>query len=61
MPNTYENKQVVMLENGIVVPPKCYKIIKANVGDTSYMSAFLLDNVYKKDNDEVLKSKVVEL
>jgi len=33
-----------MLENGIVVPPKCYKVIKANVGLISYVAAFVLDN-----------------
>lgn len=47
----FENHQVVLMENGIVVPPKCFKIIKANVGNKSYASAFVFQNKYVKDND----------
>ena len=50
-----------MTENGIVVPPKCYKIVKANVGDLSYLAAFVLDNDKKIDNQDTLKSCVVDL
>lgn len=59
--NVYENKQVVMMENGLVVPPKCYKIIKANKAEASYLSAFVLTNDKIIDNDIFLKSLVVTI
>ncbi len=48
--NLFKNEQMVMLENGLVVPPKCYKIIKANVGNQSYLAAFVMPNQEVKDN-----------
>jgi DNA/RNA endonuclease G (NUC1) len=32
-PNLFLNSQVVMMENGLVVPTSYYKIVKANVGE----------------------------
>lgn len=50
-----------MLENGIVVPPKCYKIAKANVGDKSYLTAFVVANEKIIDNKTTLKSTTVSI
>jgi hypothetical protein len=44
-----------------VVPPKCYKIIKANVSNISYVSAFILENEKKIDTDIKIKSTVVDI
>ena len=61
MPNIFQNYQVVLMENGIVVPPKCYKIIKGNKGDKSYLAAFVLDNRRVIDVNIKLKSTLVEI
>jgi len=55
------NTQIVMMEDGIVVPPKCYKIIKANLKDKSYVSAFVMENRKFIDNEFGLSSFVVEI
>lgn len=59
--NTFENQQVVMLQNGLVVPPKCYKIAKANVGNKSYLAAFVLANEKTIDNKVSLKNTLVSI
>lgn len=43
--NTYSNEsQMVLLKNGLIVPPKFYKIIKCNTKDSSYSSGFTFEN-----------------
>lgn len=49
------------MENGIVIPPKCYKIMKANVGSSSYVAAFLLDNKNKLINHMKIKNCLITI
>lgn len=42
--DVYKNEQIVLLKNGIVVPPRLYKIIKCNTKDKTYASGFTFYN-----------------
>lgn len=51
--NVYESKIVVLKEDGIMVPPMLYKIIKCNTSDAQYASGFVFHNAktdIKTDN-----------
>ena len=44
------------MKNGIIVPPKLYKIIKCNKDKKSYASGFTFENSETFDNDKTLKT-----
>lgn len=56
----YENKILVLKENGIMVPPMLYKIIKCNKDKKSYASAFLFPNSETKDPNKDNNRKLAE-
>ena len=52
----FKNEQRVLLKNGLIVPPKFYKIIKCNTKDNkSYASGFMFYNDQTFDNAKTLK------
>lgn len=52
--NVYKNTEKVMMKNGIVIPPKLYKIIKCNTTRTAYTSGFTFLNEETYDNHKPL-------
>ena len=53
--DVYKNEEKVMLKNGIIVPPRLYKIIKCNTKDASYTSGFVFHNDSRIQNENILK------
>ena len=53
-PDIYYNQQRVLRQNGIVVPPHLYKIIKCNTKDGyAYASAYQFENGEAKFSNKV--------
>lgn len=52
--NIYVNENIVLSKNGVIIPPKLYKIIKCNTGDKAYASGFTFLNSKTEDNSKNL-------
>lgn len=48
--NIYVNENIVLSKNGVIIPPKLYKIIKCNTRDKAYASGFTFLNSKTEDN-----------